>query len=82
MTDQNEWIPCIKRPVIVHVRKQRPGETHVSTREGITPLKPDDLIMRGVQGEEYRLGWKFGQRPMMNGPTQSVRGVRRNEILL
>jgi hypothetical protein len=40
----------------VHVRKQRPGEAHVSTREGITPVKPDDLIMRGVSGEEYPIG--------------------------
>ena len=57
----DEWIPCIKRPVVVHVRKQRPGETHVSTREGITPLKPDDLIMRGVQGEEYPIGLDIWQ---------------------
>ena len=52
----NEWTPCMKLPVVVHVRKQRPGETHVSTREGITPVKPDDLIMRGVEGEEYPIG--------------------------
>ena len=51
-----EWVPCIKRPVIVHVRNQRPGEQHVSTREGISPVKPDDLIMRGVSGEEYPIG--------------------------
>jgi hypothetical protein len=51
-----EWQPCVKLPVTVHVREQRPGETHVSTREGITPLLPDDLIMRGVQGEEYPIG--------------------------
>ena len=31
-----EWTPCVKLPVTVHVRKQRDGETHVSTREGIT----------------------------------------------
>lgn len=52
----NEWKSCRKRPVVVHVREQRPGESHVSTREGITPVKPDDLIMRGVQGEEYPIG--------------------------
>ena len=51
-----EWTPCMKLPVVVHVRKQRPGESHVSTREGITPVKPDDLIMRGVSGEEYPIG--------------------------
>jgi hypothetical protein len=51
-----EWMPCIKLPVIVHVRKQRQDEQHVSTREGITPVKPDDLIMRGVSGEEYLIG--------------------------
>jgi hypothetical protein len=51
-----EWTPCVKLPITVHVREQRPGETHVSTREGITPVRPDDLIMRGVQGEEYPIG--------------------------
>jgi hypothetical protein len=52
----DEWTPCMKLPVVVHVRKQRPSESHVSTREGITPVKPDDLIMRGVSGEEYPIG--------------------------
>jgi len=51
-----EWKPCVKLPITVHVREQRSGETHVSTREGITPVQPDDLIMRGVQGEEYPIG--------------------------
>ena len=51
-----EWKPCVKLPIIVHVREQRKGETHVSTREGITPVKEDDLIMRGVAGEEYPIG--------------------------
>lgn len=57
-----EWVPCRKRPVVVHVREQRPGEQHVSTREGITPLKPDDLIMRGVEGEEYPIGRELFER--------------------
>ncbi len=52
----SEWKPCVKLPVTVHVRDQRPGEMHISTREGITPLLADDLIMRGVQGEEYPIG--------------------------
>ena len=51
-----EWQPCVKLPITVHVREQRQGETHTSTREGITPLRHDDLIMRGVQGEEYPIG--------------------------
>lgn len=51
-----EWKACRKRPVIVHVREQRPGEDFSCTREGITPLRPDDLIMRGVEGEEYPIG--------------------------
>jgi hypothetical protein len=51
-----EWKPCVKLPITVHVREPRPGETHVSTREGITPLLCDDLIMRGVNGEEYPIG--------------------------
>ena len=52
----SEWKPCMKLPVVVHVREQREGESHVSTREGITPVRPDDLIMRGVAGEEYPIG--------------------------
>ena len=52
----DDWTPCMKLPVVVHVRQQRHGESHVSTREGITPVKPDDLIMRGVSGEEYPIG--------------------------
>jgi hypothetical protein len=51
-----EWQPCVKLPITVHVREQRPGEEHIFTREGLTPLLPDDLIMRGVQGEEYPIG--------------------------
>jgi hypothetical protein len=51
-----EWTPCMKLPVVVHVRQQQQGEEHVSTREGITPVRPDDLIMRGVSGEEYPIG--------------------------
>lgn len=51
-----EWRPCVKLPITVHVRDQHHHETHVSTREGITPVRPDDLIMRGVRGEEYPIG--------------------------
>ena len=51
-----EWRPCVKLPITVHVRDQHHHETHISTREGITPVRPDDLIMRGVQGEEYPIG--------------------------
>lgn len=57
-----EWQPCVKLPITVHVREQRPGEQHVSTREGITPVRPDDLIMRGVAGEEYPIGRELFQR--------------------
>ena len=58
----DEWTPCVKLPLVVHVRKQRKNETHVSTREGITPVKPDDLIMRGVAGEEYPIGRELFER--------------------
>ena len=58
----SEWVPCVKLPVIVHVRNQRDGETHISTREGITPVLPDDLIMRGVAGEEYPIGRELFER--------------------
>ena len=51
-----EWAPCVKLPIVVHVREQREGESHVSTREGITPVRHGDLIMRGVEGEEYPIG--------------------------
>ena len=57
-----EWVPCVKLPVIVHVRNQREGETHISTREGITPVLPEDLIMRGVAGEEYPIGRELFER--------------------
>ena len=57
-----EWVPCVKLPVIVHVRNQRDGENHISTREGITPVLPDDLIMRGVAGEEYPIGRELFER--------------------
>lgn len=66
-----EWTPCVKLPVTVHVRQQRPGETHVSTREGITPVKPDDLIMRGVSGEEYPIGREIFERTYLLGDANS-----------
>jgi hypothetical protein len=58
----SEWTPCVKLPIMVHVRNQREGEKHISTREGITPVEPDDLIMRGVAGEEYPIGRELFQR--------------------
>ena len=58
----DEWTPCVKLPIVVHVRKQRKGETHISTREGITPVLPDDLIMRGIAGEEYPIGRELFER--------------------
>jgi len=62
-----EWTPCTKRPVTVHVRSQRDGESHSSTREGITPVKADDLIMRGVDGEEYPIGRDLFNRTYIVG---------------
>jgi hypothetical protein len=68
-----EWQPCVKLPITVHVREQRPEETHSSTREGITPLRPDDLIMRGVQGEEYPIGRElFNQTYRLGAATEPV----------
>lgn len=64
-----EWQPCVKLPITVHVREQRPGETHSSTREGITPLRSDDLIMRGVQGEEYPIGRELFNQTYHMGET-------------
>ena len=57
-----EWVPCVKLPIVVHVRNQKDGETHISTREGITPVLPEDLIMRGVAGEEYPIGRELFER--------------------
>jgi hypothetical protein len=65
-----EWQPCVKLPITVHVREQRPGETHSSTREGLTPLLPDDLIMRGVQGEEYPIGRELFEQTYRMGATE------------
>jgi hypothetical protein len=62
-----EWQPCVKLPITVHVREQRPGERHISTREGITPVRPDDLIMRGVKGEEYPIGREVFNRTYRMG---------------
>lgn len=67
-----EWKPCNKLPITVHVREQRQGEQHVSTREGITPVKPDDLIMRGVQGEEYPIGRELFAQTYRMGEAESA----------
>lgn len=76
----DDWMPCMKLPVIVHVRQQRKGETHVSTREGITPVKPDDLIMRGVSGEEYPIGRAiFEQTYSFDTSPQPARKELKNE---
>ena len=58
----NEWTPCMKKPVVVHVRQQRHGESHISTREGLAPVKDDDLVMRGIEGEEYPIGREIFNR--------------------
>jgi hypothetical protein len=66
-----DWKPCRKLPITVHVREQRPGEAFVSTREGITPVMNDDLIMRGVKGEEYPIGRElFNQTYELVEPSQ------------
>jgi hypothetical protein len=78
-----EWQSCVKLPVTVHVRAQRPGETHVSTREGITPVKPDDLIMRGVSGEEYPIGREIFEKTYQLGeapPRQPRVGLTDDEV--
>jgi len=46
-----EWKPCVKLPIVVHVREQRKGETHVSTREGITKRKHEWV---GLTDEEVK----------------------------
>ena len=68
----DEWTSCMKLPIVVHVRQQRPGEEHVSTREGITPVKPDDLIMRGVSGEEYPIGRAIFEQTYSLNTTQET----------
>ena len=79
-----EWQPCVKLPVTVHVREQRPGESHVSTREGITPIRTDDLIMRGVAGEEYPIGRELFQRTYRLGthpPRREWQGLKEEKCL-
>ena len=71
-----EWMPCVKLPIVVHVREQREGESHVSTREGITPVKHDDLIMRGVEGEEYPIGRALFDRTYTFPPTNTKSASR------
>jgi hypothetical protein len=74
-----EWQPCVKMPITVHVREQRPGETHSNTREGLTPLLPDDLIMRGVQGEEYPIGRELFEQTYRMG-TNELEGPTDKEL--
>jgi hypothetical protein len=71
----SEWQACTKLPVTVHVRSQKPGEKHISTREGITPIEPDDLIMRGVQGEEYPIGREIFSRTYRPGEAEQAEPV-------
>ncbi len=81
----SEWQPCVKLPITVHVREQRPGEQHVSTREGITPVQSDDLIMLGVDGEEYPIGRELFQRTYRMGSADepaSVTGQPSDQELL
>ena len=79
----SEWVECVKLPIVVHVRKQRDGETHISTREGITPVLSDDLIMRGVAGEEYPIGRELFERTYTFDtapPKREWVGLTRREI--
>lgn len=50
--DSKKWRPCMKRPVVVHVRDAVPGE-EVFTREGLAIAKDDDMVMLGVDNEVY-----------------------------
>lgn len=54
MTDTS-WRACRKKPLVVHVRDAVPGE-EIFTREGLQIAQPDDLVMRGVDGELYPIG--------------------------
>jgi len=83
----DEWTPCMKLPVVVHVRQQRPGETHVSTREGIAAVEPDDLIMKGVSGEEYPIGrvifeqtYSLNTTPPAESPVQEPVSMRMPKV--
>lgn len=68
MSDENDpeaWKPCRKKPLVVHVREatgdERAGRG-VFTREGLTLARPDDLVMRGVEGELYPIGRDLFER--------------------
>lgn len=41
-----------KRPIEVEVRRAEPGE-EIETREGVLTAQEGDLIITGVEGEEY-----------------------------
>lgn len=77
--NDNDWKPCVKKPVVVEYREQRPGEKHISTREGITPIEEDDLIMRGVEGEEYPIGRELFEKTYAVDE-ESIRAAQRLNI--
>lgn len=62
MTDHT-WKPCRKKPIVVHVREAAADEGEkLFTREGLTLARPDDLVMRGVEGEIYPIGREIFER--------------------
>ena len=72
MTD---WKACIKKPVIVHYREIRPGETVVSTREGITPVLETDLLMMGVDGEVYPIARDIFEKTYRTDIENALSGI-------
>ncbi len=48
----------IKKPIPIYMRPATPDEVGkpIGTREGVTPVKEDDWIVTGVEGEQYPIG--------------------------
>lgn len=46
------WKKFRKKPVVIEARRAVPGET-ITTKEGVLTASDGDVIIRGVEGEEY-----------------------------
>ena len=79
---ESVWRPCRKRPVVEHVR-DAVVDGKVFTRKGLAPpMRPDDLVLRGVNGELAIIGRDLFSRtydllddttpPASNDPSKEV----------
>ena len=74
---EHNWKRCWKKQERVEYREQVPGERYISTREGLTPLLPDEVIIRWAQEEEYNIGRAdFERNYTTKGPDAEVERLR------